>query len=120
MSNKKKYANFSASFVDLAKEAGIDNTYIPEIWKIFFRSSPATHSVVSNLGRVHTGRSINFKKGYNRSATTSELIIVKGPAKKAAPKKASLNRAAPKKAAPKKGALKKAAPKKSIAKKVGK
>jgi hypothetical protein len=106
MSSKKKYAKFSTSYVDSAKEAGIESTYIPNVWKIFFRSATSNSGSTSYVRNALTGKfsaPVSILKGTN----------VKGVIKKAAPKKVAAKKAAPKKAAAKKAAPKKAAAKKA-------
>ncbi|MBK6329328.1 MAG: hypothetical protein IPF62_01960 [Bacteroidetes bacterium] len=73
MSAKKKYADFSTSYVANAAEAGIDSTYIPEEWKIFFRASIAV--------RLRSGRRVGSSGVVSKKANSAKAL------KKAAPKK---------------------------------
>jgi hypothetical protein len=109
MSHKKKYAHFSPSFVEIAKDAGIDNTYIPEVWKTFFRSSSSTNLAYSNFERTIHGGPSNLGMTTVASYAPSRITLKKGVAKKAVAKKAVAKKAVAKKAVAKKAVAKKAA-----------
>lgn len=124
MKSKKSRKMFSEAFIKLANEAGIDNTFIPDVWKMFFKSSGAkglTSESTTGVKR-NTSSTISTKKAARKKSrqilkkaakvsVVSELnrLAIKKSASRVSPakKSASLKRHAPKRSALKTKGVKK-------------
>lgn len=78
MTEKKRHFKFSSSYVNSAKEAGVNNTYIPDAWKLFFLTAPSG-AVVKKSANKKAAKKAVVKKAIKKA-------VFKKAAKKAAKK----------------------------------